>query len=104
MRDARPARLRGGPGAGVTGGDGGLEHVRASLTARRRRPIERGEPTTDEELVPERAVLIEEQDGLARRAQTRPRARRLDLHQRDQAVGLGLVRDELGQDAPETKR
>ena len=30
-----------------------------------------------------------------------PQARRLDLHQRDQAVHLGLVRHQLGQDAPE---
>ena len=34
----------------------------------------------------------------------RPRARRLDLHQRDEAVDLRLLRSELGQDAPEPQR
>ena len=32
------------------------------------------------------------------------RARRLDLHERDEAVNFGLLRSELGQDAPETQR
>ncbi len=32
------------------------------------------------------------------------RARRLDFHQRDQAVDLGLLRNEFDQDTPETQR
>ena len=88
----------------MTGGNRGLERVRASRPAERFGTLERRETTTDEELIPERAVLVEEQDRLSRRADARPRARRLDLHQRDQAVDLGLVRSELGQDAPETQR
>jgi len=50
------------------------------------------------------AVLIVEQDGLPGRADARPRARRLDLHQRNQAVDLGLLRRKLGQDTAETER
>src|SRR5467141_1527939 len=49
-------------------------------------------------------VLVEQQDGLSRRAHPRPRTRRLDLHERDQAVNLRLLRSELGQETPETQR
>ena len=66
--------------------------------------FERRETAPDEELIPERAVLIEEQDGLSRRANSRPRTRRLDLHERHQAVDLRLLRRELGQDPPEPER
>src|SRR5256884_2708496 len=55
-------------------------------------------------MIPARAVLIEEQDRLSRRADARGRSRRLDLHQRDQAVDLGLFWDELGEDAAQTQR
>ena len=67
-------------------------------------PIECRKPTADQQLIPQRAVLIEEQDRLPRRAHARPRARRLNLHQRDQAVHLGLLRREPGEDAPEPQR
>jgi hypothetical protein len=56
------------------------------------------------ELVPEPTVLIEEHDGLSRRSHARPRARRLDFHQRDEAVDLRFLRNELGQDTPKTQR
>ena len=94
----------GGARSRVAGGDRGLQRVRAERAAELLGALERGETATDEELIPARAVLIEEQDRLSRRADARPRARRLDLHQRDEAVDLGLLRDELGQDAPEPQR
>ena len=50
------------------------------------------------------AVLIVQQDRLSRRADARPRARRLDFHQRDQAVDFRLLRREFGQDTAETER
>ena len=53
--------------------------------------LERRQAAADQQLVPARAVLVEQQDRLARRADARARARRLDLHQRDQAVDLGLL-------------
>ena len=88
----------------MTGSDGGLERVRATRAAELFGPLERRETTTDEELIPQRAVLIEQQDGLSRWAHSRAGARRLDLHQRDEAVDLRLLRSELGQDTAETKR
>ncbi len=65
---------------------------------------EGGEAAADQELVPARAVLIEQQDGLARGAGPRLEARGLDLHQRDEAVDLRLVGRQLGQDAAESQR
>jgi hypothetical protein len=35
--------------------------------------------------------LIQQQNGLSGPAGARPRARRLDLHERDEAVDLGLA-------------
>jgi hypothetical protein len=66
--------------------------------------LQHRETTTDEELIPARAVLIEEQDGLPGRADPGARAGRLDLHQRDEAVHLRLPRSELGQDTTQTQR
>src|SRR5688572_19827486 len=88
----------------MTGGDGTLQRVRAERPAELLRTRQGGETTTDEELIPPRAVLIEEHDGLSRRPHAGPRPGRLNLHQRDQTVNLRLVRHELGQDTPQTQR
>src|SRR5262245_57848487 len=77
-RDVRPVRFRRGQRAGVTGGDRRLKRVRATRPAELFSTLECGETTTDEELIPERAVLIEEQDGLPGRAHTCSQARCLD--------------------------
>src|SRR2546428_975620 len=57
----------------------------------------------DEKRVPTATLLIDQQDDLARRADTCARAGRLDLHQRDEPVDLRLVWREAGQDAAETE-
>jgi hypothetical protein len=46
----------------VTGGDRGLHRVRATSASKLLGPRERGNATTDEELIPLGAVLIEEQE------------------------------------------
>src|SRR5262245_43015195 len=66
-RDAHPVRLRRGQRSGVTGGDRGLERVRPGRAAELPGALERGQAETDEELVPEGTVLVEEQNWLARR-------------------------------------
>src|SRR4051794_10633959 len=88
----------------MAGGDGGLQRVRASGASERLGPLKRLEASTDEEVVPSRAVLVEQEDGLSRRAGPGPRARGLDLHEREEPVDLRLVRDEPGQDSPEPER
>ena len=82
----------------------GLQCVRATLAAELLAALQRCETTMDEELIPAPAVLIEQQDWFSRRADSRVRARCLDLHQRNEAVHLRLLRHELGQDAAETER
>jgi len=88
----------------VTRRDRGLERVRAVRAAERLRPLERREPATDEEPVPARTVLVRQQDGLAAGSDARVEPRRLDLHQRDESMHLGLARHEPGDDAAEPKR
>ena len=99
--DARPIGVGGRRGARVAGGDRGLQHVRPRRAAEGRRAVERCEPAVDEQAVPEGPVLLEQQDGLAASGRgARPRARRLDLHQRDEPVHLRLRRHQLRQDPP----
>ena len=56
--------------------------------------VERRERVADQRPVPPRAVLVEQQHGLAVPADARPRARRLILHECEQAMHLGLARGE----------
>src|SRR5260370_41663569 len=65
LDDARPVRFLRRERAGVAGCDCGLECVRATAAAELSGTLERGKTTADEELVPECAVLIEEEDGLS---------------------------------------
>ena len=63
-----------------------------------------GEASTNQHLIPERAILIEKQDGRAVRADARTRPRRLNLHQRDEAMHFRFVRHQAREDAPQTQR
>src|SRR6266849_6567164 len=65
--DARPVRFFGGERSCVTGGNRSLECVRTPAAAKLLGPLQRGEATTDEELIPEGPVLLEEEDGLSGR-------------------------------------
>jgi hypothetical protein len=69
--DALPVRLRRGTRSRMTGGDRGLERVRAERAAEILGTLECRETAMDEELVPTPAVLIEQQDGLSRLAHPR---------------------------------
>ena len=80
-----------------------LQCVGAGRT-RRRGALQGLEAAADENVVPAPAILVEQQHRLAARADARSQARGLDLHQRDQAVHLGLLRREPCEDAPETQR
>ena len=62
------------------------------------------ETALDEEPVPQRAILVEEEDRLALRADAGPGAGGVQLHQRDEPVDLRLARGEAGQDPPEAQR
>ena len=99
-----PVRLLGAEGPGVAGGDGRLEGVGAARVAERVGPGQRVQAPVDVEAVPGAAVLVQQEDGRARRPGPGAQARRLDLHQRHQPVDLGLVRREGGQDAAEPQR
>src|SRR5205823_9047355 len=57
-----------------------------------------------EQTVPACSVLIEQEDGLARRSDTSTQTRSLDLHQRDEPMGFRLGRGELGQNPAEAER
>src|SRR3954471_21373942 len=82
----------------MAGRDRGLQEVWSRIATERLGASERVEPSPDEELIPPGAILIEEQDRLARGARAGAQARGLDLEQRDEAVHLPLCRNELGED------
>src|SRR5207248_9014586 len=102
--DARPVGLCRGARPRMAGGDGGLQRIRAARAAELLRAVQGCETALDEQLIPERPILIEKEDGFARRADSRPQARRLDLHQRSEAVDFRLPGEETGEDATEPER
>src|SRR5262249_1476879 len=102
--DAPPVGFGGGTRASVTRGNGGLEGIRTEGASQLFRALEGGETAADEEVIPTRTILIEEQDRLAGRTDARTSARRLDLHEGNQTVDLRLVRNELGENPPPTQR
>src|SRR5438034_7931599 len=57
--NACPVCLRRGPGPRMTGGDCGLQRVRAKRAAELLSAFERGQTAADEELIPATAVLID---------------------------------------------
>src|SRR5213080_1796392 len=88
----------------MAGRDRRLQRIWPERAAERLRAFERREPATDEELVPLPAVLIEKEDGLAGRSHARLRARRLDLHEGNEAMGLRLAREQIRDEAAEAER
>src|SRR5947207_2042293 len=101
--DACPVRVRSAPRPCMARGDRGLERIGPESTAELLRSGQCGEAATDMERIPAAAVLIEQEDDLSGRSDSRARPRRLNLHQRDEAVNLGLVWRESGQDSAKTK-
>src|SRR6185437_10778897 len=73
-RDAGPVGIARHTGAGMTGRDGGLQRVRAGRLAQRVGSRERHQATANEQLVPARPVLIEQEYRLARRSHARAQA------------------------------
>ena len=88
----------------MTGRDRTLQRIKTAACAQLLRALQRGQATADQQLVPLGAILVQEQDGLSRRTHARFRPGRLDLHERHQAVDLGLTRHQLGQDTAQTER
>ena len=62
-------------------GDRGLEAIGPEPSGKRLRPLQRGEPAPDEELVPASPILIEQEDRLSRRSDPGAQSGGLDLHQ-----------------------
>ena len=91
-RDARPVGIAGRHRFGVTGDDGCLQCIEAARSAQLARSSERLHPASDLKLVPQFAVLIQHEDGLARCVGARSRARIVQFHQSEQSVGFGFVR------------
>src|SRR5262249_26194476 len=63
--DLGPVRLLRGQRSGMTGRNRCLEGIRAMRSSKCLGTFKRSQPPSDEEPIPERPVLIEEQDGLS---------------------------------------
>ena len=84
----------------MTAGDRGLQREGTQGSRQRLGARARVEPAGYPELRPARPVLIQKENGLTGGTDARSETRRLDLHQGDEPVDLGFLRNELGQDAP----
>jgi hypothetical protein len=111
-RDARPVIERGDPRpvgiggpvrAGVAGGERGLQHIGA-VAAQRLGASQRIEAPAVQQMVPTRAILLGEQYEGAVRPGARSVARRLDLHQGEEAEHIGILGHQRGQHAAEPLR
>ena len=87
----------------MAGGDGRLQLIRSGVLDGAR-ALESGEAARDPSRIPARALLIGQQDELARGVGARGRARGLQLHQREQPEDLGFVGHQLGEHLAETDR
>ena len=87
----------------MAGGDRGLQRVRPQRAAELLGAPQPVEATLHEQVVPARAVLIGEQHRLPVRPDPRPQPRGLELHQRQQAVDLGLAGHQRGEDPSEAQ-
>src|SRR5882757_3904665 len=88
----------------MAGDDCRLERVKAARSAKLARPPERLQSPPDLELVPKRAVLVEQENRLAGSVDARRDARGIQLHQREQSMGFGLDRRDRGEHAADAKR
>src|SRR2546426_1351455 len=103
-RDARPVGRFRSAGSRMTGGDSPLQRVGTQGAGELLGALERREAATHEELVPARPILVEQQNRLTRRTDPCLEPRRLNLHERDEAVDLRVLGRQLGQDAAEPAR
>src|SRR2546428_1435915 len=66
--------------------------------------LERGQTATDEDMVPARAILIENQDRLSCGTDSSTGSRSLNLHERDEAMNFRLVRNKTRENSAEAER
>src|SRR5437667_362928 len=95
--DSPPVRFCGRTRTRMARGDGRLNGVVAKRAAKPLGTLEGGQTSVNEELIPSCAVLIQQQDRFPSRASSSARARRLNLHERDQPMHLRLVRSKFSQ-------
>ena len=100
--DPLPIRLVCSSRPGMAGGEGGLESIGSVGAAERFGTLQGGETAADQKPVPASAVLFGQGNRRSVRRYAGAKARRLDVHQGQQAKDLGLVGHEAGEDSAET--
>src|ERR1700736_4160002 len=88
----------------MTRGNGGLQRVRTACAAEFLRTLQRSEAAGDQQLIPSRTVLIEQQNRLSCEAHAGGGAGSLNLHERDEPVNLWFSGSQLRENSAETKR
>src|SRR5206468_555518 len=106
--DAPPLRFCRRTRASVTCGDRRLKRIGAERTTESMAEflgtLERGQTATDEDMVPARAILIENQDRLSCGTDSSTGSRSLNLHERDEAMNFRLVRNKSRENSAEAER
>src|SRR5262249_45901829 len=100
--DLRPIGFFRRMSAGVAGNDGSLQNVGTRYSSLPG-AIKRGEAPANQELIPERAVLIEQKNWLPFGRRPRRETRRLNFHERDKPMNFGFFGREFGEHAPEAQ-
>ena len=102
--ELRPVGLLGQNGSGVALRDRRLQRVRAAGGLETVGSSQCVNTTPDEELVPGAPVLVQQQDGLSGGPDAGAQSGRLELHEGDEAVHLGLVGHEARQHTAQAER
>src|SRR5277367_5456497 len=82
-----------------------LQHIRPPRgSTQLRSPLQRPQPATNQQLIPIRTILLQQQNRRARFVHARSETRSLYLHQRHQPMHFRLLRRQLRQNPPQSQR
>src|SRR5215470_9288533 len=102
--DLFPVSLFGCSSPHVTGSNRRLQSIVSSTAAESLRVFERGHSSVNLRVVPQRAILIRQQDRLTVASTASHSARRIEFHESQKRVHFRLVRKKLRQHASEPQR
>jgi len=102
--DSVPVSIRSVARTGMTGDDCGLQRVVSCSATELLCAMKRGHSSLDLNVVPQRPVLLKQEDGFAIFPFAGRGARRLQFHQREETVYLRFTGEKLHEDSPEPQR
>src|SRR5207248_10560945 len=102
--NARPIGLFGGGGSPVAGGNRRLNGIGAAAAAKLLGALEGGQAPADQQAVPLRAILLQQENRFSSGIDAGFRSGCLNFHQGNESVHFRLVGNQLSKDASQAQR